>query len=203
MAYQWDVFLSYRRFREWPKWVDDHFLPLFTHYLGEELGRDADVFVDKNAIESGVVWPYKLAEGLAESRVLVCLWSRQYFNSPWCLAELGHMRAREAACGLANVQNPEGLILPVVLHDGEDFPADVRHIQCALFQDVVNLRMATGSFVAERLASRVRDWVPDVRSAIERAPGFDPNWRELTAIRFIEALQQSREQKTVPNLGAL
>jgi hypothetical protein len=113
------------------------------------------------------------------------------------------MRAREEACGLVNVQKPEGLILPVILHDGEDFPADVRHIQCAQFQDVVNLRMATGSFVAERLDSRVRDWVPDVRSAIARAPVFDPNWRQLTAIRFIEALQQSREQKTVPSLGSI
>lgn len=202
MAYRWDVFLSYRRFREWPRWVNDHFLQLFEHYLGEELGRDAHVFIDKNAIETGAAWPYKLAEGLAESRVLVCLWSRQYFGSPWCLAEFAHMRAREEACGLANAQRPEGLILPVVLHDGADFPADVRHIQCAQFQDVVNLRMATGSAVAEQLDSRVREWAPHVKAAVERAPVFDPNWRQLTARRFIEALQQSREQKTVPNLGA-
>jgi hypothetical protein len=88
MAYRWDVFLSYRRFHEWPRWVNDHFLPLFRFYPGEELGRDALVFVDTEEIQSGSFWPLSLAECVAESQVLVCLWSRLYFTSSWCAAEL-------------------------------------------------------------------------------------------------------------------
>jgi hypothetical protein len=203
MAYRWDVFLSYRRFKEWPGWVNDHFLPLFTHYLGEELGRDAQVFVDVEATETGSAWPLKLAEGLSESRVLVCLWSKQYFSSPWCLAELAHMRAREKACGFGSAERPECLIVPVVLHDGEDFPPAVRHIQTRDFKEVSNVRMARGSATEEKLADIVRQWVPDVKSAVARALTFDPEWRQIAAHELIETFRQSVAQRTVPSLGDL
>jgi hypothetical protein len=203
MAYRWDVFLSYRRFKEWPDWVKNHFLPLFTHYLGEELGRDADVFVDTGAVESGTTWPLKLAEGLSQSKVLVCLWSRQYFSSSWCLCELAHMRAREQACGFGSVAQPGCLIVPVVLHDGEDFPPAVRHIQRADFKEVANVRIAKGSARAEQLADAVRHWVPEVKNAVMRAPDFDPAWRNIAAAELIETFRQSGKQSTVPSLGDL
>ncbi len=203
MAYRWDVFLSYRRFREWPKWVDDHFLPLFRFYLGEELGRDALIFVGTEEIQSGSVWPLSLAEHLAESQVLVCLWSRLYFSSSWCAAELAHMRAREVACGFGIPAQPGGLIVPIVLHDGEDFPPSVRHIQTRDFREVANPRMATGSARAEQLADTVRDWVPDVKAAITRAPAFDPGWRRIAANQFLEALPEPPKQNTLPGLGSL
>jgi hypothetical protein len=203
MAYQWDVFLSYRRFKEWPGWVNDHFLPLFTHYLGEELGRDANIFIDTEAVETGCVWPLKLAEGLSESRVLVCLWSKQYFSSSWCLAELAHMRARESACGFGSMERPECLIVPAILHDGEDFPQAVRHIQTKDFREVANVRIARGSAREEQLADTVRRWVPDVKAAVMRAPVFDPKWRNIAASELIETFRQSSTQKTVPSLGSL
>jgi hypothetical protein len=56
MSYESDVFLSYRRHGEWPGWVRDIFMPLFSHWLGEELPRDAKVFVDYE-IETGDSWP--------------------------------------------------------------------------------------------------------------------------------------------------
>jgi hypothetical protein len=201
MAYRYDVFLSYRRHKEWPKWVNNHFLPLFEHYLGEELGRDAHVFLDTSEIESGSVWPYKLAEGLAQSRVLVCLWSRQYFSSPWCVTELAHMRAREDACGHGTPNQPGGLIVPVVIHDGEDFPLEVRHIQVADFQDIVNVHMAPNSATAEELARRVAKWAPDVRAAVHRAPEFDPAWISIAATSFMNVLKPAESQTTVPSLG--
>jgi len=33
MPYEYDVFVSYRRHAEWPKWVQSIFLPLFNHWL--------------------------------------------------------------------------------------------------------------------------------------------------------------------------
>jgi hypothetical protein len=149
------------------------------------------------------VWPLRLAEGLSESRVLVCLWSRQYFSSPWCLAELAHMRAREEACGLASVGQPGCLIVPVVLHDGEDIPPGLRHIQTTDFKEVANVRIAKGSARAEQLADIVRQWVPEVKKAVLRAPAFDPGWRNLAANQLIETLRQSPTQHTVPSLGGL
>jgi hypothetical protein len=201
MAYRWDVFLSYRRCDLWPEWVRDHFLPLLTHYLGEELGRDARVFVDTDVIETGSAWPLRLAEGLSESRAMVCLWSKQYFNSPWCLAELAHMRARETACGFATPANPECLIVPAVLHDGDDFPHEVKHIQSRDFKAVSNVRIARGSLRDEQLGDTVRSWAPDVMKAVLRAPEFDPQWRSLAADRLMEMYRRASEQKTLPSLG--
>jgi hypothetical protein len=201
MPYRWDVFLSYRRFKEWPGWVNDHFLPLFTHYLGEELGYDARIFIDTEAIESGSAWPFRLAEGLSESKVMVCLWSRQYFSSKWCVSELAHMRARENACGFGTEAQPGCLILPVILHDGEDFPVQLRHIQTTDFRDVSNVRITRSSPRAEQLADAVRQWVPDVKEAVLRAPAYDSRWRELATSELIETFLQATEQKTVPSLG--
>jgi hypothetical protein len=121
MSYEYDVFLSYRRHGEWPSWVRVIFMPLFSHWLGEELGRDAKVFVDYE-IETGDSWPQKLGKSLGETRVLVALFSRQYFASPWCMRELQHVLSREQACGFRTAQNPAGLIVPASIHDGKDFP---------------------------------------------------------------------------------
>lgn len=41
-------------------------------------------FIDYEGIESGTQWTDELAEALQSSKVLVCLWSRSYFSSPWC-----------------------------------------------------------------------------------------------------------------------
>jgi hypothetical protein len=81
--YTWDAFVSFRRWQEWPRWVERHFDPLFRHYLGEELGRAPRVFIDSQERQPGD-WPTELGRELARSRVLVPLLSRMYFASPWC-----------------------------------------------------------------------------------------------------------------------
>src|SRR5215510_11575348 len=68
--YEFDVFISYCRLSEWPQWVQNHFLPLFEHWLSNELGRKASIFVDYS-MEGGVSWPPQLGQTLARSAVLV------------------------------------------------------------------------------------------------------------------------------------
>src|SRR3954468_18823863 len=41
-------------------------------------------FIDNQGIETGDNWRETLAEALQTSRVLVCLFSRSYFNSEFC-----------------------------------------------------------------------------------------------------------------------
>jgi hypothetical protein len=62
--------------------------------------------------------------------------------------------------------------------------------------------MAKGSVREEQLADHVRNWVPDVKSAIIRAPAFDQTWRTIAADRFLETLRQSATQNALPGLGA-
>jgi hypothetical protein len=97
VAYQYDIFISYKRHTETLGWIKKHFFPLLEHRVGLELGRDPEVFVHEVAqqIPAGANWPVELGETLAGSRILVALWTKNYFNSRWCAEELSHMLARE------------------------------------------------------------------------------------------------------------
>ncbi len=197
MSYKYDVFVSYRRHCEWPVWVKDIFLPLFNHWLGEELGRVADVFVDYQ-IEAGDSWPQRLGSCLGGARVLVALFSRQYFNSPWCQRELQHMLWREQACGLRTAQHPGGLIVPAHIHDGEDFPRQVRHIQAAHLQAFTNVRLSRGGVTEERLSEEIRTWVPSIAHAIRSAPDCDPDWTERAATALLNEFDAATPAQTSP-----
>src|SRR5258705_3820007 len=96
MAYQYDIFISYRRNEESRRWIEAHFEPLLKLRVDLNLGREPVVFID-DRIESGTSWPLQLASALATSRILVPLWTKTYFQSKWCTEELSHMLAREQA----------------------------------------------------------------------------------------------------------
>jgi len=201
MDYEHDVFLSYRRHGEWPEWVEKTFSPIFKHWLLEELGYDGEIFVD-TTIETGTDWPLKLAEALSQSRVLVPLLSRQYFNSKWCVTELSLMMAREEKCGFSCINHPKGLIVPAHIHDGDDFPQEIKRIQAAQLQKYVNIRMATRSETEEKLSESIRTWVTDIAKAIKRAPEYDSSWHQIAAEKFVsQYLMQQSTQKNLPRLG--
>ena len=199
-GYVHNVFLSYRRFGEWPEWVAETFLPIFTHWLGEEIGTDPGIFFDVGGVDAGCTWPSHLGDALARSRIIVPLWSRLYFNSPWCLAELAHMCAREELCGLRTKARPEGLIVPALIHDGEALPSFARGIQAALLQDCANVRMTRRSPSAEKLELLIKRWVPSIAQAIHHAPPFDSAWRDLAIDKFVELFQTTEPRQLQPPL---
>jgi hypothetical protein len=196
MAYEHDVFLSYRRYGEWPEWVRNVFRPLFAHWLGEECPQ-VRIFIDYE-IESGDAWPERLGKALSESRVLVPLFSRQYFSSPWCQLELSQMAAREKKCNFRTANNPRGLIVPAHIHDGNGFPAGARAIQAAKLQEYTNIRLAKGSPTEERLSEEIRGWVPDIANAITCAPPHDDEWTQLAVEAFVNQFKLGDSKQTVP-----
>ncbi|NEP17810.1 MAG: TIR domain-containing protein [Leptolyngbya sp. SIO4C1] len=201
-GYEYYIFLSYRRFGEWPKWVRDKFMPLFKHYLGEEIGRNPKIFVDVESIDTGVSWPNKLGSALAKSCVLVPLFSRQYFSSEWCQLELSNMLAREKKYGFNTPERPERLIVPAKIHDGHDFPHFIKDIQCACLEKCSNVRMAEGSRREEELAELIEKWVPNIASAIERAPSYNENWHQLAVNEFMELFKKHKpKSKKLPRLS--
>ncbi len=80
MDYKHDVFISYRRQELWTSWTRDHFKPLLGSYLQQELGGKPDIFVDER-IEVGIDWVDALAEHLAASKIMVAIFSGDYFGS--------------------------------------------------------------------------------------------------------------------------
>lgn len=201
MSYDYDVFLSYRRLGEWPQWVDRQFLPLFRHWLGEELGRKPSIFVDREGIQSGDSWPLRLAKAHSTSRVLVGLWSRTYFESKWCQAELARMLARHQACGIPTPDLPQGLIHAAVLHDGDTFPEAVATIQTVDLTSCASVRVARDSPTAEELESRIKRWVPGIARSISTAPEYDSSWLHDAAEAFLGLLMPKTIVPALPRLG--
>jgi hypothetical protein len=200
MPYEHDVFISYRRYAEWPKWVKEVFYPVFCHWLGEEL-PNVTVFIDYE-IETGTSWPQKLGQALGRSRVLVPLFSRQYFSSPWCQLELGYMLAREAKCGFRTAANAAGLVVPAYIHDGNAFPQHVFGIQGAQLQQYTNPWLSQRSLTEELLSEAVRAWVPDIAAAVNASPPHDDSWTGMAVSNFVQEFANSEpRQDSPPTLG--
>lgn len=205
MAYSYDIFISYKRHGETLAWIKKHFFPLLEHRVGLELGRDPVVYVHEVAqqIPAGAIWPRALANSLAESRVLVALWTKNYFNSRWCAEELAHMLAREEHAAVRGDLNTFGLIIPVVIHDGQDFPQTLNHIEKLEIQSFYNTRMREDSELAERLSDLLGVHAGGFASAIENAPPWQPDWPSDAARRFFEAFYRPADpsQDRVPRFN--
>ncbi|MBN8685328.1 MAG: toll/interleukin-1 receptor domain-containing protein [Chitinophagales bacterium] len=178
MAYQYDVFISYRSVTK--KWVTETFLPLFHTHLREAIGgREPDIFIDTKRIENGDAWEQRLKNALAHSKTVVAVLTPSYFHSEWCAREFSVMRQRAQAHGLLSVENPGGLIAPVSISDGEYFPEFVKTLQQEKLHDFYNTAEAfckTDKFVD--FENKVKDWVHKVASIINHAPDWNAEWLE-------------------------
>jgi hypothetical protein len=192
------VFLSYRRTNEWLRFVTRHFLPKFKHWLDNHLGRSCSIFFDGRDIETGASWPHRLASGVAHSRIMVCLWSSEYFSSDWCSAELAQMLERRRS--LAGSSGPLPLILAVVMHDCEDLDPRLGDIQVFDLKDYCNHWIADGSPMAERLAAEIEKFARDVARALQQAPEHDPAWENLATDEFVRIYRKAT-QGIPPSLG--
>lgn len=203
---QHDIFISYKRHPETLAWIKKHFYPLLEHRVGLDLGRDPTIYLHEVAqqIPAGAIWPTALADSLAGSRVLVALWTKNYFNSRWCTEELVHMLAREQRTAWRSDANSYGLIVPVVIHDGDDFPETLNYIQKLEIQDFYNTRMREDSELAEQLSEALGVHAPGLASAIESAPAWQPEWPLEAAEALFETFYRpdNPSQDRVPRFNA-
>lgn len=174
-GYEFDVFISYRRRGNPLNWVLNHFYPRLRDYLDDHLDKDPALFIDVD-MEKGTHWPTRLENALNRTKILVPIYTPQYFRSSWCLAEWRTMAAREVVLGLRSGERTQSLIYPILLNDSVNFPADARlhnwwdlkkwNSPDLVFQQSVEwvsfLRQIDA--IAEDLASllpQVPDWQPD------------------------------------------
>jgi hypothetical protein len=188
MGYTHDIFISYRRHPETYSWLQNHFVPLLKLRVSQELGRQPVLFVDAR-IESGVSWPAQLGRELGASRILIALWAKDYFASTWCTEEIVLMLGREQECGFRTDENPRGLVIPAVIHDGKDFPASLAEIQKFEIQHLFNVRMARDSPRAEELDAILAEQAPAVAATIEAAPPWRRQWPVTAAQAFRQQLR--------------
>src|SRR6266404_3089841 len=177
MSYTYDVFLSYSHDYPFGEWALDPFLPLFKGYLTAALNREPVVFVDREGITTGSTWPLKLRNALAGSRCMVDIWSPNYFLSRWCRFECTVMLYREQRLGYRTLAKPDGLVIPVAVHDGEKFPDYARSIQYLPWTRYA--RVGDGFKRTEiyvEFQEKVSSFADDVARAIDNAPSWDANW---------------------------
>lgn len=172
---------------------------MLDHWLTSELGEDARIFFDADDIEAGQSWPQRLADGVASSKVMVCLWSREYFRSEWCAQELSHMLARRASTAGSGMPLP--LVIGVVIHDGEDIPHGVADIQRFPIQKYASPWIQQRSPNAERLSEQIRELASSVGKACASAPDHDPEWRRLATAQFRSLFEPRHPAAGRPTLG--
>jgi len=198
MAYQYDIFISYRRNPETLCWINEHFKPLLELRVDFELGRKPTIFIDSQ-IESGTSWPAALGAALGGSRVLLALWTGNYLSSVWCTEELSHMLGREKMAKLRTAARPHGLVIPAFIHDGDTFPPKLRHIQHFEIQNTFNVRMARNSERAEALDAALTAQAPAIAAAIRQAPAWRRAWPEKAVSRLYQRFhQRASTQRSVP-----
>lgn len=172
-AYEFDVFISYRRKGAPYEWVKNYFAPMIEQWLPEAMDREPAIFVDEDTIEAGDHWPERLRDGLAKSRCLLPVWTPSYFRSRWCVAEWRTMRRRESL-------TRKTAIVPVTFRDGDDFPNDAKSTQQHGFHDFAYTAPAF------RNSSRFIDFENEVkklstrlRRVIDDAPPWESRWPVL------------------------
>lgn len=174
--YEFDVFLSYSRIGSSPGWVHNHFLPKMRDCLTDEIGYRPSVFVDQE-MEIGTVWPDKLERALSRSKILVAIYSPQYFRSEWCLAEWHSMAEREQILGLTSSELTKGLIFPVLYSDSHNFP---EYGRARMWHDLKGLDSPEPGFqqTADYLLfhKEMRTIAAGLEVLLRHAPPWEPGW---------------------------
>lgn len=141
--YEYDVFLSYRRSPTSGVWVREHLAPLLSARLNDIAPANVRLSLDQE-IETGANWPEDLKRRLKSSKVLLAVWSADYFRSAWCMAEWESFRSRNQFLVQNNVTVGRNIIYPIRYSDGRFYHEDAKQVQCN--HDFSDLNHATDSF---------------------------------------------------------
>lgn len=200
MGYLHDIFISYKRDPETLSWLREHFLPLLKLNISQWLERDPEIYIHEitDMIQAGTAWPVELGEEIAASRVLIALWTGNYMSSRWCSKELCLMLAREQEAHCRTVQNRYGLVIPVIVHDGENIDRIVGNVQKLNIQPCFNTRMRRDSPRAEELFDKLRDHAEGISNAIRYAPPWQAEWPTQAAEELMQTYLEPAPKQTAP-----
>ena len=178
-TYKYDVFISYPHEPDHHTWVHKYFLPKFRLYLRQDLGYDPQIYVDDDRLAPGATWPVNLKKALSRTRVLIPVWSIDYFISNWCKAECSVMLYREKALKMRTGEGDDdgGLILPVRLFDGKGYPEfaqKIHSLDCNDFNNIAGNFEQTPNYF--ELVNVIKKWTPKVADRIRRSPEWSAEW---------------------------
>ena len=148
--------------------------------------REPDIFVD-DRINVGQDWVNGLGEHLATSKIMVAIFSGDYFGSDWCLHELDLM--------LARATKTKNLIVPVIVHDGDKIPQPAQRIQPTDMAKFRNTHLNEDSPDYAEFSKAMGLLAPQVAKLIDAAPNFKKVWIEQHQKRFNDVYQASIQKQ--------
>ena len=201
---------------DWVRWTRENFVRPLRSLLRPDPGAsgsggallrpalgDVQIFLDEQ-IETGASWPARLAAAHTRARLLIPILSRDYFNSDWCRLELALMCERERMLGYRTPANPQVLILPFIIDDGDCFPPEVQAMQGEKIHEFAQPWMCTNTPKQEAFAEHLRRWCPRVEQALQFVPPINSSWESLAQDQFKQMFQIKTEKvKTLPGLSLL
>nr|VFK58771.1 MAG: TIR domain-containing protein [Candidatus Kentron sp. TUN] len=192
-GYENDIFISYKRGAQTDDWVANYLAPLIRQWLPEcrPPHWKTKVFIDRN-ISIGDIWQETLQQNLAQSRILLPVFSNPYFGSQWCLDEFMIMRERERILGLNGKKLTSGIIYPLVFWDGDYFPDAAKEIEWRPMHKWAQLSL--NKKLRGSLEREIRVICEDLSKMIDAAPAFDPTWPVLRESADTEHPEQNMEQ---------
>lgn len=175
-GYKYDVFISYSRRGSVQKWLLNHFFPKLQDCLADQLAPAPTVYMDRT-MPRGVHWPSELQKALRHTKIILPVFTPQYFESRWCRAELGSMRERERMLGLASLEIPQSLVYPILYSDSDTFPAEAREWS---WWDFKGLDMPEPVFQESRrfenFHKKVVELAEDLVRVLQQVPEWQADW---------------------------
>jgi hypothetical protein len=211
-GYLYDVFISYPHEKDHKTWVVEFFLEKFELFLTQDIGRPVKVYLDQREISPGIAWPQNIKHALGRSRVIIPVWSVNYFLSNWCKAECCVMLHRETQLGYRTDKYPnKSLIIPVRLFDGQRYPQFAKEIECfdctaynVIFEDYKK----TPQYY--ELLQKIKGWTPLVAEMIDKAPPWSaefltPKWLDepIQALGVDPNFHLTNKPFELPAMGSL
>ncbi|MBV6441777.1 MAG: toll/interleukin-1 receptor domain-containing protein [Haliscomenobacteraceae bacterium CHB4] len=176
MAYEYEVFISYRRTDEPPvqTFLERSFIGVFRGLLNEMLQPNGvRIFYDRHDIRTGKKWPGTIHKGLAHSKILVPILIPSYFHREWCLREYAVFYHREQQANMGD----DGLIFPVLFTKVGDLPAHVtERIQLADFSEYNYGEIRKDSPENKPFRKAVERFAKDVFDGLSKTPAWNPDW---------------------------
>jgi hypothetical protein len=174
MAYEFDIFISYRRTETVGRWVHNHLLPRLDARLNEAAPHPVRISCDIQ-MESGVSWPDELKRRVLHSGLLVMVCTADFFRSRWCMAEWQSFRERERQLGLFGPEHPLGLVYPIRYADGDHFHPEVQAAQCRI--DFRSLNYPDEVFRSSPKYMAFDDQIQEMANELIPRLGSLPEWR--------------------------
>lgn len=178
MAYEYDVFISYKRGGTKDVWLDTIFRPYFEEYLQDLILRKPKVFVDRTGLANGADWSDGIIHALAHSRSLVAIISPSYFfSSEWCIKEFLTIKHRQQKLDLKAGKVPPSLMWLVAIQEFEMVPPIIHTIQ---YSSYIKYNVVGDAFFKTMdyidFQRELRKDVKAVANIVMNAPKWDESW---------------------------